>query len=153
MLDAMQAALPLAESLLGKIEALEAWGAEQSCNAEILRLKLESIESGDAEISIRAQAHDAISQQSMRAADAESKLIHARMRWDHYLGEATYLESQLAERNAEIARLREALERIKPVIRKARNRASAALTAYDIASDILAALAPIPEDARVKEEG
>jgi chromosome segregation ATPase len=68
-------ALALAESLPGKIEASEAWGAEQSCNAEILRLKLESIESGDAEIGLLAQAQDAIDQQIMRAEAAESQLI------------------------------------------------------------------------------
>ena len=72
-------ALALAESLPGKIDALEAWCAEQSCNAEILRLnlrlKFESIESGDAEIGLRAQAQDAIDQQIMRAEAAESQLI------------------------------------------------------------------------------
>jgi len=80
---------PIAESLPGKIEAMESWGTEQSCNAEILRLKLESIESGGAELGLRAQAQDAINQQTMRADAAES---------------------QLAERDAEIMRLREALE-------------------------------------------
>ena len=75
-------ALALAESLPGKIEALEAWGAEQSCNAEILRLKLESIESGNAEIGLRAQAQDAIDQQIMRAEVAESQLATMTMELD-----------------------------------------------------------------------
>lgn len=106
------ATLPLAESLPGKIEALE------------------------------RERGRALADKEMTEKLLGGSLYSARMALQ---SRAEAAEAQLAACDAEVARLREALERIKRTIGKARNRASAALTAYDIASDILAALAPIPE--------